>query len=790
MNSVLYGHSAKERIVAVHQINDRFISLYTRIEGKIQHENVEFFPFFFTSDPKLFEGFPKQFWLKELEGDLFYRHIAAFNRWGDMWDAVHYALNVYNRTVSPKVNHYHEVDSILLRPDPVGQFLTQSGNTLFKGMEFDELHRMQIDIQRIHKASVAEAATLQDRIARVVLSDSTGWYNALENDPAHPEKMLSTLISVIQERDPDVIEGHGLSTQILPSLVSLAEQCSIDLAFGRDGSGIRHISPRTAFRGIESEAGHFEVTGRYFIDTLRLAESYDSTARSFESLSLDYLARYFGIDSASPSQPSGTAGSAGGVKGVRKSKAPSFENVQQVRRLSEILSLSNFYLAQICPLNFGTILRTGSAAKIESLLFREYLRQRHSLPKGERGSPSRGGYTDIFHTGIFSNIVHADVEALYPSIIISQRIKPASDRLDVFVPILTELTAMRLEAKRMREQSTTPHLQSRYDALQSALKILINSFYGYLAYVRAHFNDYTQADHITALGQTYLRTIIDQARLFNAQVLEVDTDGLFFIPPDNVKGEEEESSFVKRLASSLPAGINLLVAGRYRKMFSYKRKNYALLDYAERIHIKGSSLISRNLELFARRYIEKCIECLLRGDVGALHQAYIVMHRRIVAHQWSAREFCKTETIKEDLEIYERDLKAGERSSSAAMEAAKRASLYPRPGLAITYYVTGTDANVKISDNCKIGGEWDSNLPDENTPYYLSRLNECSSKFKDFFSPGDFERIFSTEDLFGFSSEGIAIRNTELQAPKPGSPSEEDTDDDFPIWLGDLPHLA
>ena len=35
------------------------------------------------------------------------------------------------------------------------------------------------------------------------------------------------------------------------------------------------------------------------------------------------------------------------------------------------------------------------------------------------------------------------------------------------------------------------------DARQSSMKILINSFYGYLAYNRALFNDYRAADAVT-----------------------------------------------------------------------------------------------------------------------------------------------------------------------------------------------------------------------------------------------------------------------------------------------------
>jgi DNA polymerase, archaea type len=784
MNSLLYGHSPKEHLVGVQQLNDRIIRLYSRTNGKIQHEDVEFFPFFFLSDPGLLEGFPKQFWLKELSGNLFFRHIAAFSRWGDMWEAVHYSLSAYNKSAATKISHYYDLDLILLRPDPVNQFLAQSGNTLFKGMEFNELHRMQIDVQRARHLPAVDPKPAVERIERIVLSDTTGWYDSLESEDASQEEMLGLLVSIIRERDPDILEGHNLNSQIMPVLVTLAEQRSIDFALGRDGSGVKHIAPRQPYRSGDGEMGFYQVAGRYLVDTQRLAEAYDASMRSFENLTLDYLARYFGFDSDVQTQPAVPTDPIDAKRKTRKSKQPPLENVKRVRRLSEVLLLSHFYLAQICPLGLGTLMRTGSAAKIESLLFREYLRQKHSLPKPGHGSQSQGGYTDIFYTGIFNNVLHADVEALYPSIIISQKIKPQSDVLDIFIPILTELTERRLTAKRNFKQASTPQLQSRLNALQSALKILINSFYGYLAYARAHFNDYEQADHITTLGQTFLRSIIEQARLFNAQVLEVDTDGLYFIPPDNVAGEEKENSFMKRLASSLPPGINLLTAGRYKKMLSYKRKNYALMDSSGRISIKGSSLVSRSMELFARRYIEKCIECLLLGDIEMLHRTYIALHRRIVAHQWSAREFCKSETLKENFETYEEELKAGRHAPSAPMEAAKKASIYPRSGLVILYYVTGSDPNVRIADNCRIVEEWDSNLPDENTAYYLSRLAEYSAKFRDFFTPPDYEKIFSTEDLFGFSPAGINILNRELQPQKPDFQAG-DADDDFPIWLGD-----
>jgi len=75
---------------------------------------------------------------------------------------------------------------------------------------------------------------------------------------------------------------------------------------------------------------------------------------------------------------------------------------------------------------------------------------------------------------------------------------------------------------------------------------------------------------------------------------------------------------------------------------------------------------------------------------------------------------------------------------------------------------------------------WNPHFPDENTPYYLRRLDEFSEKFKEFFRPADFARIFAVEDLFPFSSEGMIIqtRTVETEEEKPEDPSPSPG-----IWL-------
>jgi DNA polymerase I len=424
----------------------------------------------------------------------------------------------------------------------------------------------------------------------------------------------------------------------------------------------------------------------------------------------------------------------------------------------------------------------GSASKIEQLMIREYLRVKHSLPRPHEGSQTSGGYTDVYLVGSLGPVVHADVESLYPSIMITREIRPSTDTLQVFSILLRELTAMRLEAKRNALQAADASLRSQLDALQASMKILINSFYGYLGYTRGLFNDYHKADEVTTTGQQILRQMISYLQETGSKVIEVDTDGIFFVPPTGVDTFEQETEYVTSLSDKLGNGITVIHDGRYRRMLSYKKKNYALLEYDNRIRIKGSSLISRSIEQFGRDYIHQSIDRLLNNDVEGLHALYAQYRETIIRHDFDVRAFARTEAIKDPIEIYQEGVRSGRRNKSAAYEVAISSGKPFRPGDRVSYYITGSEADAKGFENCKPAEEWDPNFPDENTQYYLRRLDEFSEKFAEFFNPTDFRSIFSVDELFPFDPRGITMLIRDVSAkttdePDDGPPTR------FGIWL-------
>ena len=133
-------------------------------------------------------------------------------------------------------------------------------------------------------------------------------------------------------------------------------------------------------------------------------------------------------------------------------------------RLARHLSGSTFYLTQMLPMTYGRAARRGPAAKIESLFVREYLRQRYALPQSNWGSQSMGGYTDIFRTGVIGPVVYADVESLYPSIMLNYDIQPAGDSLDLFPRLLDRLTTLRLDTKSEMRAAEDEEVESELDA--------------------------------------------------------------------------------------------------------------------------------------------------------------------------------------------------------------------------------------------------------------------------------------------------------------------------------------
>ncbi len=777
--ALLYGHDPTERIVALHPVDGvrgaERMRVYRRLEDDtVTASDEPFHPFFFLADDALLAGFGRgRYKIRRLDGEGFFKHLVVFPTRNAYWDAIRHIERASG-------TEKDRPDAVYTPGGPEQQYLTQTGRTLFKGMELHDLHRFQLDIEVAAEGTFPVATNPDHAVIIIAMSDNRGWSRLVHTRAQSEKEALEEMVRLIREKDPDTIEGHNIHAFDFAYLIERCRMHGVPFAIGRDGSEPRTFpsSMRFAERSLEFDA--VEVAGRHVVDTLFQVMAFDVFKRDLPNYTLKGAARYFGF------APEGREDVEGRAIGRVWNEDPerilryALDDVVETERLARHLSGSTFYLAQMVPMPYGQAARTGPAAKIEALFVRGYLHARHSLPKSEWGSQVMGGYTDVFVTGVVGPIVYADVESLYPSIMLNYSVRPSGDALGIFPRLLRTLTELRLETKAEMKRAESADARGELDARQTAYKNIINSFYGNLGFGLALFNDFAEADRVASIGQDLLRVIIRHIRQAGGTVVEVDTDGVLFVPPPDVVGEQAERAFVDGLTEIMPEGIRVGFDGRYQRMLSYKKKNYALLAYDGHLSFKGSSLVSRSVERFGRRFVREATELLLEEDLAGLHRLYLQYRRAIQSHDWTdgVESFQRTETLKNTLEQYERDVADGKRTRSAAYELARRrAAADGRPvrvGERVAYYLAQAGRGARGFEAARLAELWDPANPDESTAYYLDRLDQVAAKFETFFAtPHDFRLVFSEEDLFGFDPSGLKLK-VEERPP-------EELEDDVPF---------
>ncbi|MDX2226107.1 MAG: DNA polymerase domain-containing protein [Verrucomicrobiae bacterium] len=711
-NPLLFGRNPTENVVALEQKDGRTIELFLREADTVKTREVPFEPFLWTIAGAL-GGFDGKCELEELKGGDGYNLLARFPDWETYQKARKFLSTSKTPLLSPN--------------DPLHQFMLQSGLTSFKGMAFGDLRRLQLDIETASAGAdeFSNADNEGDRIIAIALGDSTGWEELLTD--ADEKSLLEKMVATLLARDPDVIEGHNLFRFDLPYILKRAKRHKVRLPLGRDGSVLSSKASRVQIAEKTINYPKFELYGRHIVDTYLLVQFYDVATRELESFGLKEVARHFGLAAPARTYIPGHLIARTAETDPETFKAYALDDVRETRAIAGLLSQSSFIQAQIFPFHYQNIIVRGNATKIDALFLREYLHHRQAIPWEPEPQGFMGGYTDVFFEGVAQNVWHCDVASLYPSVMLAFDYVPEKDTLGIFKKMLTDLRTFRLDAKRLQQNAAAPAEKNHYHALQQTFKILINSFYGYLGFAQGHFADYNAAADVTAKGREIITSMMDWLKSQGCQLIELDTDGIYFVPP--VTGGE---SLEKGLAAILPPGITVEFDERFRAMFSYKSKNYALLREDGSVIIKGAALKSRGLEKFQRDFMQGMIRMLLEGrnqEVPALLEEY---RGRIERQEWDISLFLKKETLQDSLSVYQEKIAKSSRNRSAAYELALRSGRDVQPGDSISYYITGDTKKVTVYEAAKPASEWNPQRRDENIEYYGAKLSELYKKFADF----------------------------------------------------------
>jgi DNA polymerase elongation subunit (family B) len=745
-DAVLFGAAITRGIVSVRATSHGRARVWRRLpDGSTALEEETFSPWLLLPDlealgglkverlPSQGEGFPRLpegvgVGAVELEGDAHYRWLALARDFETLRRA---ALESSGRE-----RLWDLRDRVYYRP-PVEQYLVATGHTYYKGMLWEDVRRLQFDLE------TTSLSPRDGEIFMVSLRDSSGWELALDAPGCGGEAaLLERFVETVRERDPDVLEGHNVFDFDLPFLVARASALRVRLALGRDG-GEPIETPDALKVGARTERfRRLSVAGREIIDTLHAVKRRDAIVHDIRSYGLKEAARYFGLVSDEREYVEGADIHETWQRDPERVRRYALDDVREVDGLSELLMASSYALASMVPKPYERVATAGTGqGLIEPLLVRAYLWARRSLPRaGQAGAedPYVGGYTRLYRSGILSHVVKADVASLYPSIMLAYDIAPRTDSLGVFPAVLRRLTQLRLEHKALGK-ATPPSSPRRvyHDAMQGAMKILINSFYGSMGAGFALFGDIGAATRVTRQGQEILLRMLRALRERGMEPIEADTDGVYFTTPEGWS-YEDELRLVEQIGRELPEGISVEHDGRYRRMYSYEDKNYILQGYDGRIKLVGVAFKSSRNERYGERFFNEALPLLLAGDFAGVRECF---ERTVLAlrnRELPVEDLTAAVQLSKSQEQYEASGKKEEQ-----YEVLRAAGKGWRPGDRVRYYqaARGRKGYKKL---------YEPGATDYDAEYYIRKLRDTyAARLAKAVAPEDLNSLFGeTRGLF------------------------------------------
>jgi DNA polymerase Pol2 len=261
--------------------------------------------------------------------------------------------------------------------------------------------------------------------------------------------------------------------------------------------------------------------------------------------------------------------------------------------------------------------------------------------KQRRSQTYTGGFVYEPKPGIYKDVVVLDFRSLYPTIIASHNISPGTLNCECcfekelaptetgkywfckkkkgFIPtIIEDLITRRMRIKEMisKEKEKDPLLVAR----EQSLKVLANSFYGYLGFFNARWYSIESARSVTAWARHYIKTSMKKAEDEGFKTIYGDTDSLFVTLDGKTK--DDALKFVEKINSKLPGVMELEFEGYYPSALFVSakmsdagaKKKYALLDDKGDVYIKGFETVRRNWSFIAKEVQRGVLDIILKEN--------------------------------------------------------------------------------------------------------------------------------------------------------------------------------
>jgi DNA polymerase-2 len=411
------------------------------------------------------------------------------------------------------------------------------------------------------------------------------------------EELLEKFEFLVQELDPDVITGWHVIDFDFKVILDKSKEYGIQLNLGRDNSNCKIRFEQSFF--LPSKA---DFPGRMVLDGIALLKTSFINLNDYK---LDSVAqKYLGEGKLIQSQNRGQEITRLFNKSQQKLVDYNLKDAELVLGIidkTETLKLS----VQRSLLTGMPLDRVGaSIASLDSLYIKEARKRGLLVPGGAyvvKEERIKGGYVKESEPGIYDNIVVMDFKSLYPSIIRTFNIDPASyvksckgknlvkaangacfrNEEGILPTLIQRLWESREKARKAKNEL------ARY-----AIKILMNSFFGVLATPNCRFFNLDIANAITHTGQELIKLTSEKIEKKGYPVIYGDTDSIFM--QTNAKTCEEAA----KIGEELQNEINKYYDEHIKK--KHKRKSYLELEY-EKCYLKFLMPKIRGKEVGAKK---------------------------------------------------------------------------------------------------------------------------------------------------------------------------------------------
>ncbi|MEM2874418.1 MAG: DNA-directed DNA polymerase [Candidatus Hadarchaeales archaeon] len=486
----------------------------------------------------------------------------------------------------------------------------------------------------------------RDPIIMISLSDDGGFRRVLtwkrfEGAPEYVEclgserEMVERFVSIVRERDPDVLLGYNTDMFDFPYLRERARILKAKLPLGIDGSEVTFRRHRFA-----SSA---RVRGRIHVDVFSMVE-FMATIGYMRLIhyTLEDVYRHL-LGKEKPDfefKEMPEAWDKGGEKLLRLIEY-SMSDADATLELGLALLPLFVELARVVGQTLFDVTRMTPGQLVEWLLISEARKRGELVPPRPVGEEFEerleetyiGGYVMEPVRGLHEKLAVFDFRSLYPSIIVTHNIDPSTlncgccaedERTKVpgmeywfctkregFIPAtLKKLIRARFRLKEeLKRHRPETEEYSSLNARQTAYKIIANSAYGMLGYSRARWYSKECAESITSFGRHYIQRTIEMARSFGFDVIYSDTDSSFVRL--NHLGKEDAMKFLKKVNETLPGIIELELEGFYPRGVFITKKRYAMIDEEGRMVVKGLEFVRRDWAAIAKRTQEEVLRAIL-----------------------------------------------------------------------------------------------------------------------------------------------------------------------------------